>query len=386
MYTVHLGFSGFPLLNSAAIQRIRLTFKALKTAGANPVIINKTSINKTKNKRRAGRSDGIIYINMSCNPSRPDSFIYRSFNKLSGFFFELLWIIKKRNVIDSAIFYGDSFWELLYYRFLSRLFNFKLAVQYVEFRSSFVKRQKSNDFLFDNYCFFFCDGLIVISNFLKERSQLKNKSLPLIKVPAITDFNEFPAGHLSDDGPYLLYCGSITYLPVIDFVIDLFERLRDASIYDGQLMLIIGGRNMESFQSLEAKIKKCKFGFDITLRRNISRTDLLAAYKGADLLLIPLRNNLQDIARFPQKISEYAASSNAILSTNIGDVSDYFTNGDSAILASEYSVESYFHAASKYLRDKSARKKIGENGYQVGLRSFNYLAYSRRLRQFLSNL
>lgn len=76
MYIVHLGVSGFPWVNTATIQRIRLTFKALKEASANPIIINKKSTDRAGNKKHIGRYDGLIFINTSCNPSYPKSFIW----------------------------------------------------------------------------------------------------------------------------------------------------------------------------------------------------------------------------------------------------------------------------------------------------------------------
>src|SRR5258708_4152807 len=109
MYTIHLGYSGFPQGN-AAIQRIRLTFKSLKAGGATPLIINKASINKTGSTKHVGQYDGIIYVNTSPHPSRPDSITKRNHNKLLGSISEFILLFKKRKEIDSAIFYGASFW------------------------------------------------------------------------------------------------------------------------------------------------------------------------------------------------------------------------------------------------------------------------------------
>ena len=70
----------------------------------------------------------------------------------------------------------------------------------------------------------------------------------------------------------------------------------------------------------------------------------------------------------------------------MGDVGHYFKNGDSAILAEEYSVDSYYDTVSQYLSSKNDLKRIGENGYQIGMKNFNYLAYSKQLEGFLSDL
>lgn len=390
MYTIHLGQSGFPR-SDATMQRILLTFKALKLRGIDPIIINKSSLNKTDNLKHVARYDGIVYINTSPNTSRPDSFISRTINKVAGFIAEFIFLYKKRKSISSAIIYNQSrFGEVLYYSLLSRLFNFKLVVQYVEYRSSFVFKEnmlsKFYYYLFDNFFFYYCDGIIVISEYLKNYSLSKRKYLPFIKIPAITNFDDFNVAPNKDYKNYLLYCGTIGHMPLITFILELFEKLKDNHVYDGNLMLVIGGHDDGIFNDLDAKLKSHKFGQNIIFKKNVAHKNIPELYVGADLLLIPMRRTLQDSARFPHKISEYTASKVAILSTNTGEVGYYFKNGDTAILAEEYDVDEYYAAVSKFLDSKEELKRIGENGYQIGMQNFNYLAYSDKLGNFLEKL
>lgn len=389
MYTIHLGISGFPKSN-ATMQRIRLTFKAIQERGSNTLIINKASVTKIDNAKHVERYDDLVYVNTSSDPSRPDSFIARNLNKLSGFFGELALLYRKRKSINSAIFYSSSFWELLYYSFLSRIFNFKLVVQFVEYRTAIATdggfMVKLNNYLFDNYCFFYCDGIIAISEFLKEKSLSKRKDLPIIKVPAITNFDDFAVAPNKEYSNYLMYCGTVEHLPLITFILDLFERLKTNNVYGGNLMLIIGGNNADGFNAIDSKMKASKFSDNIFLIRNVPHKNIPGFYVGADLLLIPLRKTKQDMARFPHKISEYTASKIAFLSTNMGDVGHYFKDGDSAILAEEYTVDNYYDTVSKYLSSQADLKKIGENGYKIGMQNFNYRAYSKQLEGFLSDL
>src|ERR1700730_7433585 len=163
MYTIHLGEPGFPFGN-ATIQRIRLTFKALTNAGIKTLILNKFSYHKNYIQKRVNRFEGTPYINLSNSPNRPDSFVLRIFNKFTGLFNEFIFLFNKRKYIDSAILYTASFSSLFYYRLLSIIFDFRLIIQYVEFRSAITSRQKLfyrlNDYLFDNHFHRFCDGVI----------------------------------------------------------------------------------------------------------------------------------------------------------------------------------------------------------------------------------
>jgi len=390
MFVIHLGSSGFPQGN-AQIQRIRLTFKGLKLAGCNPLILNKHSIRKIGNTKRISRYQGIPFILLSALTSRPDNFISRNLNKFSGFLAELIFLIKKRKNIHTAIFYDSSFSQLLYYRVLSRLLGFKLIIHYVEFRSS-IRRGRNlfthlNDLAFDNYCYFLCDGIIVISEFLKKHTISKNKLLPIIKIPAICDFDEFDTEHKVKAENYIMYCGTIIYIEVIEFVLDLFIRLKESEMYGGRLLFVIGGDVKDvDFIKLESRINNSHYKDSILLQKNIPYQELILLYKKSELLIVPLRNTKQDIAGFHHKIGEYTASRRPIISTNIGELQYYFKTGFSAILAEEYSIESYMKKLSEILHSKETLAQIGEEGFKVGQKKLNYKNYAHELNQFINGI
>ncbi|MFT3680270.1 MAG: hypothetical protein QM791_08340 [Ferruginibacter sp.] len=186
MYIVHVGSSYFPKGN-AAVQRIRVTYRALNEAGFSTLIINKETHRSENNMKRVNRFEGIPYVYTTAAVSRPKSWIASRFNRLTGIVGELKLLFKLRRKIGSVILYNtSSFSELLYYRLLSWLLNFKLVFQYVEFRSSFVGSsagRKINNYLFDNYSNRFTDGVIVISEYLRNEIRKRNSKLPLIKIP-----------------------------------------------------------------------------------------------------------------------------------------------------------------------------------------------------------
>lgn len=390
MFVIHLGVSGFPR-GTAQMQRIRLTFKSLKLAGCHPLIINKHSVYKTENAKKINRFEGIPYIYTSYSKSRPDSFIGRNFNKLSGYVRELFLLIKKRKSLDASIYYDSSFSDLVYYRLISKILGFKLILQYVEYRSSIPAKTfltRLNNRLFDSYCFNFCDGIIVISEFLREISQSKNKYLPLLKVPAICDFSEFENKESIKPEECLMYCGTMVYLPVIIFIIELYCKLRELNLYEGKLVLAIGmgDANVSAHNDLLDKIQVSKYRDQIELKINVPHKSLINMYLASELLIVPMRNSIQDIAGFHHKVGEYTAAARPIISNNIGELKHYFADGVSAILADEYSIESYLVKLSVRLASKNELKIIAQNGYKVGLNSLNYKNYSIELRNFIINI
>ena len=387
-YIFHIGSSGFPS-NNAASQRIRLTFKGLKKLGFSTFIINKQSLTKKKYKK-INRFDGIPFLFTSTIHHRPDSFVVRNLNKLSGSIFEFFLLYKKRKNLHTAILYTASFAELFYYHLLSRLFHFKMIVQYVEFRSSLPERntflKKVNDYLFDNFFYKFCDGVIAISNFLVEHSKGKNINLPVLKLPAVCDFSENISINPYKTASYLMYCGSIVYSEVIDFILDIFTALKNDNKYEGNLILVLSGDFENDWKKIREKIEGLPNKSQIIIKSNISYADLLSLYKGADILMIPLRDTVQDNARFPHKVGEYSAAKRPILSTNIGELKAYFKNGVSAILANDYTVQSYLTALSTTLCSKETLDSIGKEGYKIGLKNFDYEEQALQLKKFIEAL
>lgn len=390
MFIIHIGTSGFPTGNNAVIQRIRLIFKGLKHAGVNPLIVSKHSVYKTGNTKKISRFQGIPYISTSKLLNRPDNFIVRNLNRLSGYLGEFIFLVKKRKKIHTAILSGSSFTELVYYRILSKMLHFQLVIQYVEFYSAIESRKKLfthiDDLLLDNYRFYFCDGIIVISEFLKKHTLTRKKSLPIIKIPAICDFDEFNLQIETSQDKYMMYCGSIAYLSVIEFIIELYCKLKQSDSYQGKLLLVLGGFGINGeFDGLYKKINESGHSDTIVVKTNLPHKDLIKVYLGAELLIVPMRNSVQDIAGFHHKIGEYCAAKKPIISTNYGELSYYFKDSVSAILAEEYTIDSYYQKLTKILPLKEKLNMIGTNGYKVGSVELNYLNNGIKLREFIFN-
>jgi glycosyltransferase involved in cell wall biosynthesis len=389
MYIVHLGFSGFPK-GMASTQRLLLSFKGLKKAGEVPLVINKISHNQYPDEKKVRRFEGITYINTPYLNSKPNSFITRNINKVSGYIGEIRFLYKKRKKIGSAILYSTYFLEYPYYFLLSRFFGFKLILQYVEMfsavpgRSSFFT--KINDRLIDRYAGTLSDGVIAISNYLADHVKKNSPRTPVIKIPANSDFSAIESIAPANTAPYLMYCGTIYYEEVIEFVVLLFLKLRATNKYAGKLLLIISGNHDDNWNKLRKFLKNDACSESVIVKSNIPYAELVGAYKAADLLLIPLRNTVQDIARFPHKVGEYTASKRPILSTNLGELKAYFKDGESALLADEFSLDSYYDKISGLLLCEEKLDNIGMAGNAVGQQNFDYVEQGKALKKFIDQL
>jgi glycosyltransferase involved in cell wall biosynthesis len=391
MFVVHVGFSGFPAGN-ATTKRIILTLKAFRLGGYTPLVINKQSQHVNVVEQRVNRTDEVPYINTSLYSNRPESFFTRNLNKVWGFISECVILYRKRKKIHTLIFYHSSIAELVYYWFLSRLFRFTLIIQYVELRSSIIDGSKRltrlNNRLFDAHFYRFCDGVIVISEFLKEQLKQKSVRLPYIKVPAICDFDDFNKHKTSQELGYMMYCGGIGYLPVIHFILDWFQHIKTIDLFHGKLLLVLGvGRyGSQDYEKLMHRIISSGLEEQVIVKKDVPFSELVDLYLSAHILLIPLRDTIQDKAGFHHKVGEYTAARKPIISTNYGEISYYFKDGVSAILASENTIEEYTRKLSGVVHDRLLLESIGNEGFNIGNKFLNYKNYAVPLVNFIESL
>lgn len=388
-YIIHLGFSGFPT-GMASVQRTLMTFRGLKAAGNNVLIINKISHHQYDREIKMRHTEGIPYVATGWRASKPRGFVLRNINKVSGYLGELYFLFRHRKKIKAAVLYSTYFLEHPYYYFISKLFGFKLTLQYVELFSSIPGRSdffnRINDRLIDRKLHWFCDGVIAISSLLQEHVQQLAPKLPVIKIPANSDFDYVAKIPASAERNYLMYCGTIYYVEVILFILDLFKRLREEAGYTGNILLIISGDHESNRQQLNQYLSNFAYQDAVIIRSNIPHTELIAGYKSADVLLIPLRKTIQDTARFPHKVGEYTASGRPFISTNTGEIARYFRNQENALLAEEYDLDLYFQLMASVLHLPERLNQIGAAGKATGLQYLDYRAQGQQLHQFIQSL
>ncbi len=390
---VHFGISGFPYkVTSAPIQKSYLVYKGLIEAGDEVLFINAVSLVNLKNQEREAASgvyDGIRFVYTSGTPYRPDGILQRNWLKLVGMYKELRLTIRlaRRREIDIAILYTGSFLSLLYYRLLTHTIGVPIVMNYVEYRSSFKATRlwkKIENSLTDRFSANFVDGVLPISEFLVQHVQKQAPQKPILKIPVLCNFSR--QGDSTNDKPttdYLLYCGSAAYYEVVQFIISSFELLPPK--HQISLYLIINGwpRDVAKIQdriNQSDKKDSIKVFSDVP---NQTYAQMLAQAKG---LLIPLRPIIQDQARFPNKIGEYLASGNPIVTTAVGEINHYFTDGHDALIAEGYDQAS-FSEKMKYIVDRPAEAaQIGLAGKEVGLTKLDYQYHGRQLSSFLRSI
>jgi glycosyltransferase involved in cell wall biosynthesis len=133
---------------------------------------------------------------------------------------------------------------------------------------------------------------------------------------------------------------------------------------------------------LRERINRSKKKESIKVLSNLSYNDLVNAYINSEALLIPMRNTDQDKARFPHKISEYCASRRPIITSNIGEIKNYF-NEENAFLCPDFDMSAYAKAMFNIISEPELANRIAQKSYETGVVNFNYKSYSKSLINLL---
>jgi glycosyltransferase involved in cell wall biosynthesis len=387
-HIIYLGISGFPERIMAANQKTKMICRALKNDSFEVTVINRRGVfPKAEKIKSVGEWNGIAFTYASGSPYRHPNMLIRRLMRWKGLLNEFFLIRKlnRKSKINAAIIYDRFFLNILLYKFYSRLIGFPIIVSYVEYLSSLPDTRKLlvklNAFFFDRYTFKLADAALPTSDFLIRHVRQVNPDIPILKIPAISDFEPVLNINEVSHQKYFVFCGYLEYFEIIIFIIDAFDLVTDGTV---QLHLILNG-DPGKMKIVKAKIERSLKKEKILVFSSLAFESLFEKYRNAIGLLIPLRPTIQDIARFPFKIAEYVASCTPIITTNYGVIREYFDN-TSAIIAKEYSIVQYAERMNFVIENPEIAKSVGECAHKIGLLKFNYKNYGPSLRSLILNM
>jgi glycosyltransferase involved in cell wall biosynthesis len=103
------------------------------------------------------------------------------------------------------------------------------------------------------------------------------------------------------------------------------------------------------------------------------------SYLGAaDVLLMPMSNNLMNRARGPIKLGDYMAAGRPVVANPVGDMVDAFHADDIGLLAPD-SPEGYGEAIAQLLADPSRCQRLGANARRAAEKRYAWSLYAPQL-------
>lgn len=368
---IYIGANGFPV-GLATIQRQLLIAKGLNNDESRCSIICRFGIyNKDTFSLRKGNFESIPFEYASFIAYRHDNFLVRTVNKIFGFINEFWLLFKYRDKSKQNVLIGvrTSFINTLLYRIYSWILFYKYIIDINEahsLKNNQSQKLRLNHYLFDNYGIYLCDEIIVISEFLKEMISRKRANVEIKSVPVLCDIQRISQiTPYKSDRRYILYCASASYLESAIFVINSFKIHQDRI----ELFLILSG-DKNKVDIIKSEILNQRLERSIHIFSNLPYDELIAYYKGADALLIPLPETLDHKARFPHKIGEYAASCRPIITNRWGELTKYFNN-ESALIAEHFDEQEYSDLIRKVIEEKENDELI-TNSINIARKNFDY--------------
>jgi glycosyltransferase involved in cell wall biosynthesis len=118
----------------------------------------------------------------------------------------------------------------------------------------------------------------------------------------------------------------------------------------------------------------------------VSREDMPLLLGHADLLVVSKPDNEQNSGNFPIKIGEYLATGIPVVTTKVGEIEKFITDGQTGFLAIPGSVESFYLKMKEALTDYEKSKQIGRNGKKIAEQFFDYKVQANKMAHFINQI
>lgn len=317
----------------------------------------------------------------------PKSKLGKIWAHVTGHISTLIYISKKKeiDVLISAATTG--LWSNLNYMLIARLIKCKIVHTLDEFPWVVIRRDDYNQVYRSLYLRFYYklfDAHIIMTTILLDYYRaLARKNAKLIHIPMSVDLDRFEKPIRGNQyGDYIAYCGGDKSgdKDGVDILVRAFHKIKDE--FPEVKLLIIGEVNpkiSEIVEDLSIKSRVCFLGY-------IDREDVPSYLMNAKALCLARPNNKQAEGGFPTKLGEYLASGRPSIVTDVGEISQYLTDGESAFIAKADSIQSFADKIRLALSDAAAATQIGQAGKKVAQEKFNYKKQGRILSNELNTL
>lgn len=224
-------------------------------------------------------------------------------------------------------------------------------------------------------------GAVTISAALHdwaERKSRRRHPFHIIDLPILVDVyeqrpSEYPAGE-----QLVVFSGMPGYTETIRHI---FLAMKEVWRSHPACRLVITGLQVGDSASdrLRAEVREAGLGSRVELMSYLSRQQLLELYDRANALLIPLFDDTKSKARFPTKIGEYLAAARPVVTSAVGEIPRYLTDGVDAVVCSPGDPLAFGRGIVSLLDDPSLAAQIGLRGRRVAETRFHYALYSEML-------
>lgn len=380
----------------AASNYVRLLAKGLVDAGAKVHILipwHTEERIQPRNTDSFGSWGGFTFEYMTGTPLQPRLISQRVWQIARAHWhsYRNLRYLKAIGQLNAVIYYGNHLENHLIYQTISKILKIPFVSFLVEWYPAIPKKnpfRKLYDRLFTFLTIRTPDAVIVISRFL-EKQLTKTHSIftrhpQCFRMPILIDIKEWsdPKPYVADR-PYVLFCAYLDgYFTDACFLIQAMKQLQEPNID----LMFIGHAESVTIDRLHSYAQQAGLQSAFTIDNQYhSDSSLRGLYAGAAALLAPLHNDIRSLARFPSKIADYLMAARPVVSCDVGDVSEYLQDKQTAYLCRPDDLIAFSESLRLALNDKN-RENIAKNGRLLAQKCFDHRIHGKRLLDFINTL
>jgi glycosyltransferase involved in cell wall biosynthesis len=221
------------------------------------------------------------------------------------------------------------------------------------------------------------DLVIVISTVLRRQYQGRAPSVPVLIVPTLVDIDRFGAGDPQrfrqslgiEDRLTVVFTGSFVRTEGLSILCAAFSTV--STVRPEARLLIAGASLVPDSDDIEVLFGKYQLQGRAHYLGMLSESDVIDLQACADVLVMPKTDDVVNHAGLGTKLGEYLASGNAVVASDVGDVSRYLVHRKDALLVPPGQPEGLSAAILLLLDDPVMRAEIGGRGRVAAQRHFS---------------
>jgi|GEM_PF-2472369 len=183
-------------------------------------------------------------------------------------------------------------------------------------------------------------------------------------------------------GNLILYTGGLKPWADIDLLIKALPYVLEES--PDTFLLIVGeGQAKKSLSDLVAELNLRNRVF---FAGGMLHEEIPHYLDAADVLALPLRNNIFNKARFPNRIAEYMASGKPIVANKVGVAAELFRNNYNAIVVDSDDPRSFANGILELLKDKKKARRLGIRAKKYAWENLTWTKIAEEVEKFYFEL
>jgi glycosyltransferase involved in cell wall biosynthesis len=227
-------------------------------------------------------------------------------------------------------------------------------------------------------------AVTVVTPFLKRIAKKFNQKVYLI--PNGVDMASFLPTSQKSEIKKKFNCFLIVYIGLlykacdVDIVIKAMKHVIQK--VDAKLIIVGDGPRKKEFVELTKKYKLEKNVIFVGYKPRELIPEFINA---ADVVVLPMKDNLANRARSPVKLGEYLACGKPVVASNVGIVKEIIKNYYNGILTSNQP-EKFGEDIVRLLQDENLRKRIGKNARKTAEEKLDWKIIAKKLENVYNNV